>query len=56
MAPSWIALAISRMVGVPSSAASTPRTSTSPTAMASTATAAEKINQPHSPAFSVNDW
>ena len=48
MAPSWIASAISIMVGVPCSAASTPFMRKKPTTMARSAVTAEKISQNHS--------
>ena len=56
IAPTWIALAISTIFGVPVSEASTPRMRNSPTSSASTAVRAEKINQNHSADSSVKDW
>ena len=50
MAPSWIALAISFIFGVPASSASTRRVSTKPTARARRAVSAEPIRITHSPA------
>ena len=56
MAPSWIARAISTIVGVPVSAASTPRIRKKPTQIASRAVSAEKMSQNHSPEPSVKTW
>ena len=53
-APSWIALAISFIFGEPSSAAMTNLAKNSPTMMARTAAAAERIRMAHSPPFSSN--
>ena len=56
MAPSWMARAISIMVGVPWSAASTPFMRKKPTQIANTAVAAEKMSQNHSLPPSSKTW
>ncbi len=56
IAPSWIAFAISRIVGVPSSAARTPRMRNRPTRIASSAVAIENTSQNHSAPVSLNSW
>ena len=56
IAPSWIASAISTIVGVPVSAASTPRMRKKPTQIARSAVTAEKMSQNHSLEPSVKTW
>ena len=56
IAPTWIDLAISIIVGVPSSAARTPWRSTKPITMARMAVAAETTSQAHSPPARLKTW
>ena len=55
-APSWIALAISFIFGVPSSSASTFRIKKNPTAIARSAVSAEPMRMAHSPPLSSKIW
>ena len=56
MAPSWMARAISFILSVPSSAASTPRMRLQPTSRARMAVAAENHSQNHSVLPRVKSW